>query len=687
MKKFILILIATLLLIGASFAQQPYTTPNTGVKYSFNDLVTASGGTVVMEGSIFVMKNDVTISALDSLEVTQDITVKIYNGKILTINGSYWKMAPPTEATFANYATGEYYATILVQSGSFVRLNKTTFTYGSGIRAIDSDFEMDNCTMNNHNFSSQASGAIAATTGKIIVKNSTFKNNVRSAFNSGANTGCTFEITNCYLEHNVTENTNRPQINIGPARAGEVSKIIDNTIIGNRNYTMVGGISTSSLLGVTTTYFIEGNTLKDNRYGITFTGTNITGTIKGNVLENNNTEVNPNNGGSGINLTASAGNVHAVITENIISGHLWGITLVGNVPTLTAGPTANIGNISVPENDPEYNIGRNIFSNNGNGGELYDLYNNNPHNVMAQNNNWGVPEQTEELIRTVIRDKFNNPSYGTVTFMPPYIIPEPCNPIKNLVVLYSTDCSSTTLTWDAPAEGDFTYNIYRDDDQIHTINETSYLDNTFDPCEGHTWAVTVVCDDGESEPVEKSLPACIEGCEHDPVTNFTVEFTEDCSAALLSWSAPADVILYNIYRNGSLIKEKHDATTYTDVSFGEGTHTWSVTALYGEEESEPATKTATCSVGIAENELAAITVLPNPTTGELRIENGELRINNVEIFDIYGRKQNGNSPPFMEGWQPQADGVVINISHLQSGFYFVEITTEAGVVVRKVVKQ
>jgi hypothetical protein len=43
MKKFILILIATLLLIGASFAQQPYTTPNTGVKYSFNDLVTASG--------------------------------------------------------------------------------------------------------------------------------------------------------------------------------------------------------------------------------------------------------------------------------------------------------------------------------------------------------------------------------------------------------------------------------------------------------------------------------------------------------------------------------------------------------------------------------------------------------------------------------------------------------------------
>ena len=29
---------------------------------------------------------------------------------------------------------------------------------------------------------------------------------------------------------------------------------------------------------------------------------------------------------------------------------------------------------------------------------------------------------------------------------------------------------------------------------------------------------------------------------------------------------------------------------------------------------------------------------PNPTTGELKIENGELKIENVEVFDVYGRK-------------------------------------------------
>jgi hypothetical protein len=62
----------------------------------------------------------------------------------------------------------------------------------------------------------------------------------------------------------------------------------------------------------------------------------------------------------------------------------------------------------------------------------------------------------------------------------------------------------------------------------------------------------------------------------------------------------------------------------------------------------------------------------------LRIENGELRIENVEIFDMYGRKlplQNG------EGWGE------VNISHLPAGIYFLKIETEKGTVMKKVVKK
>ena len=78
--------------------------------------------------------------------------------------------------------------------------------------------------------------------------------------------------------------------------------------------------------------------------------------------------------------------------------------------------------------------------------------------------------------------------------------------------------------------------------------------------------------------------------------------------------------------------------------------------------------------------LENISLHPNPTTGELRIENGELRVKNVEIFDVYGRSVSSHTANLT----PHTS---INISHLQSGIYFVKIVMEQGEVVKKVVKQ
>jgi len=82
--------------------------------------------------------------------------------------------------------------------------------------------------------------------------------------------------------------------------------------------------------------------------------------------------------------------------------------------------------------------------------------------------------------------------------------------------------------------------------------------------------------------------------------------------------------------------------------------------------------------GIAETERASLLqVYPNPTTGELRIETGELRIKNVELFDMYGKKI----------LTPQFSTLnLLDISHLPAGMYFVRITTGKDVVTKKVVK-
>jgi len=90
--------------------------------------------------------------------------------------------------------------------------------------------------------------------------------------------------------------------------------------------------------------------------------------------------------------------------------------------------------------------------------------------------------------------------------------------------------------------------------------------------------------------------------------------------------------------------------------------------------------------------LEGVRVYPNPTTGELKIsfaelaptgaavENGELKIVSVEIFDIYGRMQKSRRA------EEQKAEWSLDISNLSAGIYFIKITTEEGSVIKKIIK-
>jgi len=91
--------------------------------------------------------------------------------------------------------------------------------------------------------------------------------------------------------------------------------------------------------------------------------------------------------------------------------------------------------------------------------------------------------------------------------------------------------------------------------------------------------------------------------------------------------------------------------------------------------------------------LEEVRVWPNPTTGELRIEvAGQARndVQSVEVFDIYGRKVYEDSNFYgltvLRSYGLTTDGVVIDISHLHAGIYFVKITTEQAIITKKVIK-
>ncbi len=133
---------------------------------------------------------------------------------------------------------------------------------------------------------------------------------------------------------------------------------------------------------------------------------------------------------------------------------------------------------------------------------------------------------------------------------------------------------------------------------------------------------------------------------------------------------------YRIYRDGQLIKEiPYSFVTYfTDTEFTKETDVeYCVTAVYGEEESEPVCATATIT-GITEKpENDGITVSPNPTNGLVRIEGVEVA--KMQVYNALGQlvkfAQNSNE---------------INLKGLPQGVYSLRITGVKGEITsRKIV--
>jgi len=81
---------------------------------------------------------------------------------------------------------------------------------------------------------------------------------------------------------------------------------------------------------------------------------------------------------------------------------------------------------------------------------------------------------------------------------------------------------------------------------------------------------------------------------------------------------------------------------------------------------------------IEDLKLSRVFIYPNPTTGKLTIDSGELRIVDVVVHDIFGKIKR------IENLKMEN---TIDISHFSAGVYFVKISTEAGEVTRRVLKE
>ena len=409
MKKLFLLL---LIVSSQIFAQ--YTTPNTGVNWNLDDLVTNSGGVVTGTFPNYSINQNVIVSTNDRVNVLPGsiLTFTTATGQF-EVNGIFKAIGTQTDSIIFTStmpdSTGFYYGILFNTSVndtasiiSYARIYYADY----GMRCIGASPTMSNSYI----FKCNRGFNLSSSNMKIL------NNVIERCYEYGI----TMTLgSSPLIEGNILANNNTRgisalnQISIG--LQGNNSPIIRDNIIYGGTSIPTGGISlwVSGSTSFSNT-IIEGNEIYNNAFGITLLSSSngiINAMVRNNIIYNNKVNPNAQVSGSGINVNGGPTN-QPIITQNEIYGNWWGIT-IQNGTTVQAGPNPNLGNI---ENADTTDDGLNIFYGNIQGTDTFDVYNNCTNDIYAQNNDWRAYDST--LIETHVYHKVDNNLHGLIKFMP-----------------------------------------------------------------------------------------------------------------------------------------------------------------------------------------------------------------------------------------------------------------------------
>lgn len=391
-------LLAAASLTGSAAAV--YVTPGTGSSYSLGDLVSVSDGAVTGSAPNFELHESVVLSARDVLTMSAGTRLEVVDGTgtvRLEINGSLLAVgaAPDSIRIFSSTGSpgdwdGIHYRD--TEPGSVFEMRYCVVEDATiAIDVVYDDVDLDHCTIRR-----SSEKAFDLTGSNSVLRNSILEDNEQQTIYMTLSSSPLIE-NNLIRRNNRLNVSPHPYINIGLQGVNSPT-IRANTILGGDSFRS-GGISIWNECHA----IIERNHIEGCGYGILCYQFDANPWINDNTLVDNDTNPDTVNWGFGI---ACNGQNAPVISRNRIQGHNYGIAIVN-------GAQPNVGDLgNLDPNDD----GQNQFLGNGIGTALYELYNNDSLDVVAENNWWGTTdlEGIEDRIVHTVDDSL----LGAVDFHP-----------------------------------------------------------------------------------------------------------------------------------------------------------------------------------------------------------------------------------------------------------------------------
>ena len=165
-------------------------------------------------------------------------------------------------------------------------------------------------------------------------------------------------------------------------------------------------------------------------------------------------------------------------------------------------------------------------------------------------------------------------------------------------------------------------------------------------------------------------------------TNFTATVLNE-SEVLLEWTGDENTSSYDICENAEVIANTTE-TSFIVKNLSLDWHCFKIIGVNGIKRSEPSEIQCVELIKGPEESIEELTssllLYPNPVNDKLYIETQTLtQTLTIEIYDIYGRCQVTETPSHQAC-------LVVDVTDLKSGVYFVKVVTSEGEAVRRIIK-